>query len=201
MAHHTRSVGIFVFSQVEVMDFAGPYEVFSLADHTTDRNTFKVFLVAQSAEQIEGRNGFTVVPQYTFDTCPELDILIIPGGPGTCVEEKVSKVLDWVRTKAESAELVLSVCTGARILAHSGLLDGLGATTHWNSLNELREMAPTTIVYDDRRFVDNGKIVTSAGVSAGIDMSLHIVRRLCGDQTAADVAHMMEYQTQEVPAP
>ena len=102
-------------------------------------------------------------------------------------------MLDWVTSKAQSAELVLSVCTGARILAKVGLLDGLQATTHWVSIDELRQMAPTATVFDDRRFVDNGKIVTSAGVSAGIDMSLHIIARLCGDKAAAETAHFMEY--------
>ena len=102
-------------------------------------------------------------------------------------------MLDWVTAKANPAELVLSVSIGARILAKAGLLDGLEATTHWISIDELKEMVPTATIHDDQRFVDNGKVVTSAGVSAGIDMSLHIVDRLCGEKAAAETAHFMEY--------
>ena len=193
MTERKRNVAIVVFDQVEVLDFAGPYEVFSVAGEVIDHDAFDVYLVAESAEPVSGRNAFTVVPHYTFVDCPEPDILLIPGGPGTRVEENRAEMVDWVSAKAEPAELVLSVCTGARILAKAGLLDGLEATTHWVSIDELKEMAPTATVHDDRRFVDNGKIVTSAGVSAGIDMSLHIVGRLCGEKAAADTAHFMEY--------
>jgi transcriptional regulator GlxA family with amidase domain len=193
MAEHKRNVAIVVFDQVEVLDFAGPFEVFSIATQVADPDSFNVYLVAQSSQAVHGRNGFTVLPRYTFDNCPAPDILIVPGGPGTRVEENNPVMLDWVTSKAQSAELVLSVCTGARILAKVGLLDGLQATTHWVSIDELRQMAPTATVFDDRRFVDNGKIVTSAGVSAGIDMSLHIIARLCGDKAAAETAHFMEY--------
>jgi transcriptional regulator GlxA family with amidase domain len=193
MAERKRNVGIVVFDQVEVLDIAGPYEVFSVATQVADPDSFNVYLVAESEASVEGRNGFKVVPQYTFADCPEPDILIVPGGPGTRVEEKNPVMLNWVTAKAEPAELVLSVCTGARILAIAGLLDGLEATTHWVSIDELKELAPTATIHDDRRFVDNGKVVTSAGVSAGIDMSLHIVSRLCGEKAAAETAHFMEY--------
>ena len=193
MAERKRNVGIVVFDQVEVLDFAGPYEVFSVTGEVIDPDSFDVYMVAESADPVTGRNGFTVIPHYTFADCPEPDVLIVPGGPGTRVEEKRPEMLDWVSEKAGPAELVLSVCTGARILAKAGLLDGLEATTHWVSIDELREMAPTAKVHDDRRFVDNGKVVTSAGVSAGIDMSLHIVARLCGEKAAAETARFMEY--------
>ena len=193
MAERKRNVGIVVFDQVEVLDFAGPYEVFSVATQVADPDSFNVYLVTESAASVEGRNGFTVVPQFTFANCPEPDILIVPGGPGTRVEENNPAMLDWVTAKTDPAELVLSVCTGARILAKAGLLDGLEATTHWVSIDELKEMVPTATIHDDRRFVDNGKVVTSAGVSAGIDMSLHIVGRLCGEKAAAETAHFMEY--------
>ena len=193
MAERKRNVGIVVFDQVEVLDFAGPYEVFSVATQVADPDSFNVYLVTESAATVEGRNGFKVVPHYTFTNCPEPDILIVPGGPGTRVEETNPVMLDWVNAKADPAELVLSVCTGARILAKAGLLDGLEATTHWVSIDELKEMVPTATIHDDRRFVDNGKVVTSAGVSAGIDMSLHIIGRLCGEKAAAETAHFMEY--------
>lgn len=193
MAERKRNVAIVVFDQVEVLDFAGPYEVFSVAGEVADPGSFNVYMVAESAEPVSGRNDFTVVPHYTFADCPEPDILLVPGGPGTRVEENRAEMVDWVSAKAQPAELVLSVCTGARILAKAGLLDGLEATTHWVSIDELKEMAPTATIHDDRRFVDNGKVVTSAGVSAGIDMSLHIVARLCGDKAAAETARFMEY--------
>jgi transcriptional regulator GlxA family with amidase domain len=195
MAQRKRNVAVVIFDQVEVLDFAGPFEVFSIATQVADPDSFNVYLVAQSDQAVQGRNGFTVLPRHTFDDCPQPDILIIPGGPGTRVEENNPVMLDWVKAKAEPAELVLSVCTGARILAKVGLLDGLEATTHWVSIDDLRQMAPTATVYDDRRFVDNGKVVTSAGVSAGIDMSLHVVSRLCGDKAAAETAHFMEYDS------
>ena len=193
VAQRKRNVGIVVFDQVEVLDFAGPYEVFSVATQVAVPDSFNVYLVAESEAAVEGRNGFTVIPQYVFAHCPEPDILIVPGGPGTRVEETNPVMLDWVTAKANPAELVLSVCTGARILAKAGLLDGLEATTHWISIDELKEMVPTATIHDDQRFVDNGKVVTSAGVSAGIDMSLHIVGRLCGEKAAAETAHFMEY--------
>ena len=193
MAERKRNVGIVVFDQVEVLDFAGPYEVFSVTGEVIDPDSFDVYMVAESADPVTGRNGFTVIPHYTFADCPEPDVLIVPGGPGTRVEEKRPEMIDWVSEKAGPAELVLSVCTGARILAKAGLLDGLEATTHWVSIDELREMAPKAKVHDDRRFVDNGKVVTSAGVSAVIDMSLHVVARLCGEKAAAGTARFMEY--------
>jgi len=193
MADRKRNVGIVIFDGVEVLDFAGPYEVFSVAGEVSDPGAFNVYLIAESKEAVAGRNDFRVVPHHTFAQCPKCDILLIPGGPGTRIEENRPEMVDWVAARAEPAELVLSVCTGARILAKAGLLDGLEATTHWVSIQELKEMAPEAKIYDDRRFVDNGKVVTSAGVSAGIDMSLHIVARLCGEKAAADTAHFMEY--------
>ncbi|MBH61151.1 MAG: AraC family transcriptional regulator [Alphaproteobacteria bacterium] len=193
MADRKRNVGIVVFDGVEVLDFAGPYEVFSVAGEVIDPGAFNVYLIAESANTIVGRNDFRVEPHHTFSDCPEPDIFLVPGGPGTRIEENRPEMVDWVSARAESAELVLSVCTGARILAKAGLLDGLEATTHWVSIDELKEMAPAATVHDNRRFVDNGKVVTSAGVSAGIDMSLHIVARLCGEKAATETAHFMEY--------
>jgi transcriptional regulator GlxA family with amidase domain len=193
MAKSPRTVGIVVFDQVEVLDFAGPYEVFSVTSQVTAPGSFEVFLAAERPGPITARNGFTVVPQHSFGDCPAPDLLVVPGGPGTRTEENNDGMVSWVRERAGPAELVLSVCTGARILARAGLLDGLEATTHWNSIDVLREMAPTATVHADRRYVDNGKVVTSAGVSAGIDMSLHVVARLCGPDVARGTAHFMEY--------
>ena len=193
MADRKRNVGIVVFDGVEVLDFAGPYEVFSVAGEVIDPGAFNVYLIAESANTIAGRNDFRVEPHHTFADCPEPHIFLVPGGPGTRIEENRPEMVDWVSARAEAAELVLSVCTGARILAKAGLLDGLEATPHWVSIDELKEMAPAATVHDNRRFVDNGKVVTSAGVSAGIDMSLHIVARLCGEKAATETAHFMEY--------
>lgn len=200
MADRKRNVGIVIFDGVEVLDFAGPYEVFSVAGEVIEPGAFNVHLIAESKGIVAGRNDFRVVPHHTFSHCPKCDILLIPGGPGTRIEENRPEMVNWVAAHAKPAELVLSVCTGARILAKAGLLDGLEATTHWVSIEELKKMAPAAKVHDNRRFVDNGKIVTSAGVSAGIDMSLHVVARLCGEKVAADTAHFMEYDAYECEA-
>ena len=193
MTKYSRNVAIVIFDQIEVLDLAGPYEVFSIVTELTYPHSFNVYMVGESLEPVTARNGFQVLPHYTFLQCPKPDILIVPGGPGTRVEENNSEMIKWLLDKAKPAELVLSICTGARILAKAGLLDGLHATTHWGSIEELRQMSPTTKVLDDRRFVDNGKIVTSAGVSAGIDMSLYIVAKLCGEKAASETAYFMEY--------
>jgi transcriptional regulator GlxA family with amidase domain len=192
----TKNVGIFIFPDVEVLDFCGPFEVFSVAGRQTAPGAFEVFTVAQTAEPILARNGLGVVPKHAFTDAPPIDLLIVPGGQGTRQLVKNNQVLDWIGRQAQSAELVLSVCTGALLLARCGVLDGLAATTHHGAIELLRELAPNTTVRDDARLVDNGRVITSAGVAAGIDMSFHVLARLVGRETAEKTARYIEYPWQ-----
>jgi transcriptional regulator GlxA family with amidase domain len=192
----TRSVGIFVFDDVEVLDFCGPFEVFSVAGRQIAPGTLSVFTVAQTPGPLLARNGLSVNPKYTFAEAPAIDVLLIPGGLGTRPLLHNAEVIAWIGQRAAAAELVLSVCTGALLLAKAGLLDGLTATTHHGALDLLREVGPAANVRDDVRFVDNGRVITSAGVAAGIDMSFHVVDKLLGRDTAIATARHIEYPWQ-----
>lgn len=189
----TRHVVLFVFDDAEVLDVAGPYEVFSVAGRRHGLDPFRVSLVAERPGRVTLRNGFAVEPHATIHQAPPADVLLIPGGLGTRREMHNTAVLDWIRRSAARAELLLSVCTGALLLASAGLLDGLEATTHHGALDLLRETAPEARVREGVRFLDNGRVIVSAGVSAGIDMSLHVVERLLGGDLAAETASYMEY--------
>jgi transcriptional regulator GlxA family with amidase domain len=189
-----RNVAILLFNDVEVLDFAGPFEVFAVTDELSDHETFNVFTVADSPASIRARNGLTVVPDYMLETAPKPAVLIVPGGSGTRRLLQQPHVLEWIRTKSAAAELTMSVCTGALVLGQAGLLDGLRATTHHECFDLLREHAPRTEVVETDRFIDNGKILTAAGISAGIDCSLHVIERLLGADAAAKTARYMEYR-------
>jgi transcriptional regulator GlxA family with amidase domain len=186
-------VVLFVFDDAEVMDVAGPYEVFSVAGRRHGLEPFSVTLVAERPGLVTLRNGFRVEPHTTIARAPAADLLVLPGGMGTRRDMHNPVVLDWIRRSAPRAELLLSVCTGALLLASAGLLDGLEATTHHGALDLLRETAPGARVREGVRFVDNGRVVLSAGISAGIDMSLHVVERLLGEDLAEEAASYMEY--------
>lgn len=188
-----RKVAIFIFDEVEVLDFAGPFEVFAVTGARVQPQPFEVFTVGRTHDPIAARNGLSVNPAYAFSDCPQPDILLIPGGYGTRPLMEDRFVLDWIRAAQQKAELLLSVCTGSLLLGRAGLLDGLQATTHDLAMAELRKAAPGATVHEDRRVVDNGRVVTSAGVASGIDMSFHIVARLLGQDTAAAMARYIEY--------
>lgn len=189
-----RNVAILLFDDVEVLDFAGPFEVFAVTDELRGHDAFNVYTVAENIETIRARNGLKVVPHFSRENCPAPHVLIIPGGFGTRPLLNKPALLEWLRLKARHAEIVMSVCTGALVLAKAGLLDGLRATTHHGALDLLRELAPTTEVVESTRFVDNDRIVTAAGISAGIDSSLHVVERLLGADAANRTAQQMEYR-------
>lgn len=189
----TRHLAILLFDDAEVLDFCGPFEVFSAAARQTDPRAFNVFTVAEKPGPVIARNGLSVNPHCTLADCPKTDMLLVPGGMGTRRELNNGPLIEWIRRMADDAELVLSVCTGALLLGKAGLLDGLEATTHHVGFDLLREIVPTATVHEDRRFVDNGRIVTSAGIAAGIDMSLHVVERLLGRDIAVATATHMEY--------
>ena len=188
-----RNVAILIFDEVEVLDFCGPFEVFAVTGARSEEKPFNVFTVAETTAAITARNGLSVNPKYSFADCPQADILLVPGGYGTRLLMHNPVVLDWIKAQAERAELVMSVCTGALLLAKAGLLEGLAATTHWAAMDLLRTAAPNTMIQPEQRFVDNGRVLLSAGISAGIDLSLHIVARLLGQDVAQETARWMEY--------
>lgn len=191
-----KNVAILIFDDVEVLDFAGPFEVFAVADELHDRAAFHTFTLALQPGTIRARNGLKVVPDFTLESCPAPHVLVIPGGAGTRPLLQMPALHEWLRRKARAAELVLSVCTGSLVLARAGLLDGLRATTHHECFAELRALAPHTEIVETDRFIDNGAVVTAAG----IDASLHVVARLLGPAAAEITARYMEYaRTSEKP--
>jgi transcriptional regulator GlxA family with amidase domain len=189
-----RNVAILLFDEVEVLDFAGPFEVFAVTDSLRDRAVFSVSTVSSRGAEVRARNGLRVVPDHSFASCPQPHVLIVPGGYGTrpLIGDEVT--ISWIRERSGAAEATMSVCTGALLLGKAGLLDGIRATTHFKAVDELRAVAPGAIVEPGARFHDNGRVLTAAGISAGIDCSLHLVGRLLGDDVAAATAAYMEYE-------
>ena len=191
-------VGIVLFNDVEVLDFCGPFEVFSATRlHEEKRreqpSPFEVLLVAERTEPVVSTGNMKVIPDYAFAGCPRLDILCVPGGWGTRNELKNPAMLDWLRTRASEVEVLSSVCTGSMLLGYAGLLNGHHATTHWRSLDWMRETFPSVSVEYDKHVVEDGAVYTSAGISAGIDMALKVVARFCGEAIARATAKHMEY--------
>lgn len=183
-----KRVAILIFNGVQIIDYTAPYEIFGQA-------RFNVFTVAEKAEAIKTAMGMSVNPAYDFEDHPKPDILLVPGG-GVDGVVNSPRSIKWIQDNAEEAEYVLSVCNGALILAKAGLLEGISATTFYGLLDELKRMAPNTEVVNDKRFVDNGKIITSAGLSAGIDASLHLVSKILGKGRAQNLALHIEYRWQ-----
>lgn len=184
------NVALLIWNEVELLDFAGPSQVFTSAG---EGDAFHVYTVAEYARPIISQDFLSINPEYTLNNAPPPDIVVVPGGGVSYITYR-STVLDWLREAAAQAQVVLSVCTGAFVLASAGLLDGLHATTWYAAIDDLRQAAPGTVVHDDRRYVDNGKIITAAGVSAGIDAALYIVSRLQGERVARSAARYMEYR-------
>jgi transcriptional regulator GlxA family with amidase domain len=189
-----RKVAILIFDEVEVLDFCGPFEVFAVTGRDWEQKPFEVFTVAEKSTAVTTSNGLSVNPRYTIGDCPPADILIVPGGIGTRREMHNQALIDWIKETAGCAELTLSVCTGSLLLAKAGLLDGASATTHWAAMDLLREVAPLATVCPNKQFVDNGRVMTSAGISAGIDLSLYAVAKLLGEDEASKTARWMEYK-------
>jgi transcriptional regulator GlxA family with amidase domain len=194
-----KRVGILLFPDVEVLDFAGPYEVLSAArldeeSRWETQSPFDVLLVAEHEGLVKCYGGMQVLADNTFADCPPLDVLLVPGGWGTRGEAANARLLSWIRERSLQAEVTASVCTGARLLATAGLLDGRRATTHWNSLSWLEQSFPAVRVERNLHVVEDGDIVTSAGISAGIELSLALVKRFCGEAIARNVARYMEYR-------
>jgi len=202
---HKLNVGILMFDGVEVLDFAGPFEVFSrtrlvpgVESRRSDASApFRVFTVTRNGETVTATGDLQLTPRYSFQTSPPIDLLVVPGGYGTRALLRDRETLDWICTTAAKAKKVTSVCTGSLLLAQAGLLDGRRATTHYGALDLLQEISDAReadiSIQHDLRFVDDG-IITSAGVSAGIDMALHVVEQVCGASVAAETAHYMDYK-------
>lgn len=193
------SVGIYIFDNVEVLDFAGPYEVFTTASRVFNKTAsslthppFEVFTIGKTKQSIYARAGLKLHPDYSITSHPTPDLLLIPGGVVTKEMEDID-VIAWIKSTASSTPITASICTGAFLLAKAGLLEGKASTTHWEDIDDLRALFPTLHVKENMRWVDENSIVTSAGISAGIDMSLHLVERLMGRELALDTARQMEF--------
>jgi transcriptional regulator GlxA family with amidase domain len=193
-------IGILLFDDVEVLDFAGPFEVFSVTawlDQTASSSTlekpFIVKTISEDGSMVNARNGLRVLPDYSFVDAPPFDILIVPGGMGTRREINNDNMIKWILDQKIHVQFMTSVCTGALLLAKAGLLNHKKATTHWGSYDWLQNEFPDVIVERNVKFVDEGNILTSGGISAGINMSFHLVKRLLGKEIAQQTAKRMEY--------
>ncbi len=192
------SVGIVVFDQVEVLDFCGPFEVFSVTrvDAGEGREPiapYAVHLVAEADTEVLTVGGMRVLPNASFDRCPLLDVLVVPGGWGTRAQLGNEAMVRFLQDRASAVSLLTSVCTGSLLLAQAGLLSGRRTTTHWQVLDLMEEMFPDVIVERSLHVVEDGDVVTSAGISAGIDMALRVVARHFGESVARETARQMEY--------
>jgi transcriptional regulator GlxA family with amidase domain len=192
------TVGILIFDQVEVLDVAGPFEVLAVTRLNEERrqeelSPFRVLLVSESLDQVSAIGGLRFTPDVTKDNCPELDLLIVPGGWGTRTQIKNVDLLKWIANKSARTRLTVSVCTGSSLLGKAGLLDGHEATTHWRTFDFLKQAAPNAYIREDLRFTKDNSIFTSAGISAGIDMALHIVSHFFGTKIGKATARQMEY--------
>jgi len=188
-------VGILLFNEVEVLDFAGPFEAFSIVSIPGQSDKpFLVQTVSQYGKMIKTRNGLMVQPHFSFDNAPDFDIVIVPGGYGAEeIEINNETVIQWIKKQSNKVELITSVCTGAFLLAKAGVLDDKQATTHWMDIDRLERQFPDVKVESNCKFIDEGSIITSGGISAGINMSFHIIKRLLGEDTAKTAAKRMEY--------
>jgi transcriptional regulator GlxA family with amidase domain len=196
----TRHVGILVYDDVEVLDVAGPFEVFSVATRVALAREpealapFIVSLLSRDGSPVAARGAFVMTPHHALGDAPPLDIVIVPGGVQLAVERD-SGILDWLRGQASVAEVIASVCTGAFVLAAAGLLDVREATTHWEDAGDLATRYPSVAVDADRRWIDHGDVATSAGISSGIDLALHLVERFASRALSRATARQMDYRT------
>lgn len=195
-------VGILIFDDVEVLDFAGPYEVFTCASrlharqHSDEGPLFVVSTIAATKEPVQARAGLCTLPDYSFVDHPPIDCLIVPGGI-VDAEMKKAEVIEWIQNAATTAKITASVCTGVFLLAQAGRLGASRVTTHWEDIADLRQAFPALEVQEGVRWVDNGDLVTSAGISAGIDMSLHLVERLHSRELALRTARQLDFDWTE----
>ena len=197
-----QRVGIVIFPEVEVLDFCGPYEVFTAtrldeARRREEPSPFEVLLLAEGEGEIATAGGMRVLPDCALAACPPLDILVVPGGWGTRRQIDNKILIDWIAEQGRQVETLTSVCTGALLLGQAGLLDGRRATTHWRSLEALREFFPRVTVEEQLHVVEDGNLLTSAGIAAGLDLGLKVVARYYGETVARATARHMEYRYPE----
>jgi len=194
------NVGIFIFDEVEVLDFAGPFEVFSRtrllkgaeSRRSNDSAPFNPFTVSIDKKSLTATGGLKIIADYTFNNFPKIDILIVPGGYGTRTLLNNEILLKWIKAVSDKANITASVCTGSLLLAKAGLLEGKRATTHWGAIEALKSISKDIQVITERRVV-NDEIITSAGVSSGIDMAFMIVENLYGEEVSSDTAKYIEF--------
>lgn len=187
------NIGIYIYENAEVLDFSGPFEVFSTASRfLKKKEKFNVYLISEENKVVKARGGFNVYANHSFADCPLLDVLIVSGGVHT-EELKKQNVLSWIKDQSQKVHLVASVCTGAFILAQAKVIKKQKVTTHWEDIEDLRKAFPKLKVVENKRWVDEDRIVTSGGISAGIDMSLHLVHKLHSKQLAKNTAKQMEF--------
>ncbi len=189
------TIGMLLFEDLEELDLVGPWEVFTMA--SMDMDDVKVVTIAEQAEPVRCAKGLRLVPDHSFETAPPLDMVLVPGGQGTNTEVENPVLIDWLRKTGSSCRWITSVCTGALLLQECGFLDGKRATTHWGFIETLRKRAPEVEVLENVRYVNDGNVVTAAGVSAGIDMALWLVGQIWDIERARRTQRFMQYD----PAP
>ncbi|MGH2584077.1 MAG: DJ-1/PfpI family protein [Dehalococcoidia bacterium] len=185
-----RSIAIVIFPVAEELDFVGPWEVFAFL-RSLEPDECDVFTVSEHGGEVRCAKGLRVIADYSFDTAPKADVILVPGGMGTRTEVDNPRLMDYLRRASDAAEVTTSVCTGSFLLERAGLLTGKRATTYWGSLDRLRALGTVEVV--EERWVDEGSVITASGVSAGIDMALYLVGRLWGPETARRVQKGIEY--------
>ena len=185
------NIGIYIYDQAEVLDFSGPFEVFSVANRLANLG-WSIWLVAEEESLVEARGVLQVKPHYSVQNVPEIDVLIVVGGVHS-EELRKTEVINWIRKTTEKTQITASVCTGAFLLAEAGLLDGLEVTTHWEDIPDLQRNYPNLQVRKGIRWIEQGKLFTAAGISAGIEISLKLVSKFAGEELAKRTARQMEY--------
>lgn len=187
------NIGIYIYDDAEVLDFSGPFEVFSVASRfLEDDKKFNVFLISEKENTVTARGNYRINSHYTFENHPKIDILIVVGGVHTNEVQKTN-VIEWVKTQSQKSTIIASVCTGAFLLAQANVITTHTVTTHWEDIADLKKDYPSLNVVNDVRWVDEGNILTSAGISAGIDMSLHLVSKVHGLKLANQTAKQMQF--------
>ncbi|MDO7083323.1 DJ-1/PfpI family protein [Pseudocolwellia sp. AS88] len=186
------NIGIYIYNNAEVLDFSGPFEVFTTAERISEKPVFNTFLINQNDRIVKARSNFKLIPDYQINNHPKIDLLIIVGGDHTNELNK-KQVTDWILDQSTKVQIVASVCTGVFLLAKAGVIYDHEVTTHWEDINDLQIQYPKLRVKQDVRWVEQGKIITSGGISAGIDMSLHLVKLMSSHQHAIATAKQMEF--------
>jgi len=188
------NIGIYIYDEAEVLDFSGPFEVFTTASRVCDEDIkpFEVFLISEIGNEVTARAGYKVISNYSLQNHPKIDILIVVGGVHTHELEK-PEVIEWIALQSKKVSMVASVCTGAFLLAKANVLKNHKVTTHWEDIDDLHKMFPELNIVKNLRWVDEGNIITSGGISAGIDMSLHLVSKLHSVSLAEKTAKQMEF--------